>query len=476
MSQPTNQPSIAPPDASDRRIRRSWWVFSGSFLALGTIVLLRLGAEGASVLDWLVIALLVVAGVAGLINRQAVSALETGRRAEAESFARIMSGLSRSISPDAILTAIVDELARATEADHIVVVRRRPDARVLDATLISARAGVADSRTLLPIADLEDPVFDTHIVEWEPVTVAVMADAAEPVAVGADEAGAADMARARVDALIGFGGRETTDVESRFGGAASPPTTAPERTGLPVGGGRDGQLVADRIAERVRVVYGLRRTLAAPLTSEDGVVGAIVLSHRSGDSWSATTRRLLSGAADEASAALSRAYSHRAAEARASTDALTGLPNRRYFDEFCGLLARRRRADDAVGVLMIDIDKFKVLNDTFGHATGDEVLRAVAGAIVAAVREDDVPARFGGEEFVVLLRNPGLEVAFEVGERVRSSVAQLDLEGHGVPGVSVSVGVAVSAHADQPIDDLVALADQALYRAKRAGRNRVIAA
>jgi diguanylate cyclase len=234
--------------------------------------------------------------------------------------------------------------------------------------------------------------------------------------------------------------------------------------------------VADRIAARVRRVYGLRRTLAAPLSSEDGVVGAIVLSHRTGETWSATTRRLLAGAAEEASAALSRAYSHQAAEARASTDALTGLPNRRYFDEFCGLLARRRRADDAVGVLMIDIDKFKVLNDTHGHATGDEVLRAVAGAIVSAVREDDVPARFGGEEFVVLLRNPGLDVAFEVGERVRTAVAELDLSRLGVPGVSVSVGVAVSNRADQPIDDLVGLADEALYRAKRAGRNRVIAA
>jgi diguanylate cyclase (GGDEF)-like protein len=477
VTQPSIPPPIAPADVSDRRIRRSWWVFSGSFLALGTIVVVRLGAEGASVLDWLFIALLLVAGTAGLINRQAVSTLETGRRAEAESFARILSGLSRSVSPDAILSAIVDELARATEADHIVVVRRRPDARVLDATLFSARAGVADSSTLLPIADLEDPVFQTQIVEREPVTVAVMADAAHPVAVGAELTTPGDVARARVEALIGMGGRARADLAGRFGsGDAGPGATGRERTVSLAGVGREGQLVADRIAGRVRRVYGLRRTLAAPLTSDGAVVGAIVLSHRTGDSWSATTRRLLSGAADEASAALSRAYSHQAAEARASTDALTGLPNRRYFDEFCGLLARRRRADDAVGVLMIDIDKFKVLNDTFGHATGDEVLRAVAGAIVSAVREDDVPARFGGEEFVVLLRNPGMDVAVEVGERVRAAVAQLDLGAIGVPGVSVSVGVAVSNHADQPIGDLVGLADQALYRAKRAGRNRVIAA
>ena len=126
---------------------------------------------------------------------------------------------------------------------------------------------------------------------------------------------------------------------------------------------------------------------------------------------------------------------------------------------------------------MVDIDKFKVLNDTYGHATGDEVLRAVGGAIVAAVREDDVPARFGGEEFVVLLRNPRPEVALEVGERVRAAVGGAGPRaGSACRAVSVSVGVAVARHADQPIDELIAQADRALYRAKRAGRDRVVAA
>jgi diguanylate cyclase (GGDEF)-like protein len=173
---------------------------------------------------------------------------------------------------------------------------------------------------------------------------------------------------------------------------------------------------------------------------------------------------------------MARAYSHREVASHASTDPLTGLPNRRYFDEFCGLLARRRRAGDAVAVLMVDIDKFKVLNDTYGHPVGDEVLRAVAGAIVTAVREEDVPARVGGEEFAVLLRNPGPDVAVDVGERVRQAVHALDLQHHGVPGVSVSVGVANARGADDPIPEIVERADQALLRAKRAGRNRVIAA
>ena len=371
---------------------------------------MRLGADRARPLDWAIVGLVVIVGFAAIRHREAVAALEVGRREEAESFARILSSLSRSVSPDAILGAIVDELAEATGADHIVIARRRPDARVLYATLVSARPGVPDSATRLPIGDLED---------------AITADG-EPI----------------------------------------PADRIP----------RERQQIAERIAARARQVYGLTNTLAAPLTSDDVVIGAIILSHRTPGSWSATTRRLLSGAAVEASAALSRAYSHRAAEAHASTDALTGLPNRRYFDEFCGLLAGRRRSGDGVGVLMIDIDKFKVLNDDHGHATGDEVLRAVGGAIVAAVREDDVPARYGGEEFVVLLRNPSPAIALEVGERVRASVASLELHRLGVAGVSVSVGVAVASQGDQPIGDLIAEADSALYRAKRAGRNRVIAA
>jgi two-component system cell cycle response regulator len=125
---------------------------------------------------------------------------------------------------------------------------------------------------------------------------------------------------------------------------------------------------------------------------------------------------------------------------------------------------------------MIDIDRFKRLNDTFGHAVGDHVLRDVAKAIAGAVREDDVPARFGGEEFAVLLRNPSPEIAVEVGERVRRAVEALDTRSLGVPSVSVSVGVAVETVPDRPIQAVIDDADRALYRAKRAGRNRVVAA
>ena len=454
MSQPHRSFGRSP-ETSERRTRRAWWIFAGSFFILGLISVFRLAVD-PSPTDVLVVALMIIIGFAAIRHRQAVTEVEVGRREEAESFARILSGLSRSVSPDAILDAIVAELADATGADHIVVARRRPDARVLQATLISARPGVADSTTILPIGDLEDavePGADPGRREPEVIPVAVHAAPTIPTR----------RVRGRLD-----------DLTARV--AAASPRGGTEPASFAGGMPGERQRIADRIAARARGTYGLTDTLAAPLTSEGTVIGAIVLSHRTAGAWSATTRRLLNGAAAEASSALSRAYSQRAVEAQASTDALTGLPNRRYFDEFCSLLARRRRADDAVGVLMIDIDKFKVLNDTHGHATGDEVLRAVGGAIIAAVREDDVPARYGGEEFVVLLRNPTPEVAFDVGERVRTAVAALDLQRLGVRGVSVSVGVAVARRADQSIDDLIEQADRALYRAKRSGRDKVVAA
>jgi diguanylate cyclase (GGDEF)-like protein len=449
-------------DQHDRRIVRSWWAVAGIFVALGLIAVYRLISDAGSLLDWLVLALIVAAGAAAIVHRNAVATLESERRSEAESFARILSGLSRSVSPDAVVDAIVKELAEATRADHVVIARHRPGARVLEATLVSTRAGVRDTTTILPISDLEERIDRTaalRAVEAEPVAIPVRADAAA-VAVGGPDPG-------RPTAAL------FTETERA---AENDDDDAIEfEPGLRIDADA-AQAVANRISIRVGRAYGLRNTVAAALVPDGAVVGAIVLSRRVDDPWPATARRLLEGAAYEASMALSRAYSHRAAEARASVDALTGLPNRRYFDEFCGLLARRRRADDAVGVLMIDIDRFKDLNDRYGHAIGDEVLRAVGSAIVSAVRDDDVPARYGGEEFVVLLRNPTRSVAVDVGERVRHAVGALDLWDHGVQGVSVSIGVAVATVPDQPIDQLVAEADTALYRAKRAGRNRVVAA
>jgi diguanylate cyclase (GGDEF)-like protein len=455
--------------AEDPRIRRSWLIFGGTLCLLGLIAVLQL-ATRSGLGDWAIALLVVVVGVAAVRHRVAVRDLEAGRRAEAESFARILQGLSRSISPDAIVGAIVEELGTGTGADHVVIVRRRPDARVLEATLVNARTGGSTSSTLFPIGDLEDPPEPgTSAAGREPVAIPIVVD------------GLADLppaTRPRLDA----GGVATLRAPHRSGRRMPDSAPAAALAAMPATrAGRQRDLdpqsaIAERIARRARAVFGLRHTLVAPLTTDQGAIGALLISRRTAGSWPPAAERILVGAAIEASAALSRAYSHREAEARASTDGLTGLPNRRYFDEFCALLARRRRAEDSVGVLMIDIDKFKVLNDTHGHQVGDEVLRAVAGAIVGAVREDDVPARYGGEEFAVLLRNPTLDVAVDVGERVRAAVGRLDLDRFGVRAVSVSVGAAVADDHDEPISGTIAQADKALYLAKRQGRDRVVAA
>ena len=444
-------------------------VFAGSFILLGVLASFRVVLEPGKPMNWVVGGLIVVVGFAAVRNRFAVQALEAGRRAEAESFARILQGLSRSVSPEAIMEAIVEEIGTGTGADHIVVVRRRPGARVLEATLVNARTGGPTSATLFPISDLEDPP-DERGLRREPVPI--------PIQVGAEPVLVAFAGRAQ--------GRRDRGARTALRAVAAPPTvrrSGPGSAAAAVEAWRarpratdPALLVSERIAARVRNVYGLKHTLTAPLTADGAVIGAIVVSRRRAGPWPASAQRILAGSAAEASSALSRAYSHRDAEARASTDALTGLPNRRYFDEFCALLARRRRSEDAIGVLMVDIDRFKVLNDTHGHAIGDEVLRAVASAIAGAVREDDVPARFGGEEFAVLLRNPSRNEAFEVGERVREAVAALDLTAFGVVAASVSVGVAVAEAPDEPIDEIVERADRALYDAKRAGRDRVVAA
>jgi diguanylate cyclase (GGDEF)-like protein len=486
----------------ERGIRRRRWFLFGSFFVLGFVTVIRLLAGNPRLLDWILAGLVVLTGLAAVLYQGSVRAIEEGRRSEAETFARILQGLSRSISPDAIVDAIVEELWTGTGADHTVVVRLTPDRRALEATMVSQRPGVPPSTTLLPVSYLDDAALGPTTPSGRPlVGVSVGDDTAAtiptppPVAAQAGDharpRSAASAAAGASPAAVGSAGtdRRSGDAGRRAGSDRRRPWTAlgavaslramnvanhvPETVRSSASAADPARQAAARIADGVRDAYGLTHTLAAPLVTGSGVVGAIVLSRRTADPWPPAAERILAGAAIEASAALDRAYSHRAAEARASTDALTGLPNRRYFDEFCGLLARRRRADDALGVLMIDIDHFKRLNDSHGHATGDIVLREVAGAIAGAVREDDVPARFGGEEFAVLLRNPSEAVALEIGERVRAAVAGLDLGDLGISKVTVSVGVAISTAPDQPIDALVEDADRALYRAKRAGRDRV---
>jgi diguanylate cyclase (GGDEF)-like protein len=163
---------------------------------------------------------------------------------------------------------------------------------------------------------------------------------------------------------------------------------------------------------------------------------------------------------------------------RASTDALTELPNRRAFEErFAATASHFERYQRPFSVIILDVDHFKRFNDTWGHEAGDRVLQHVAALVRSTVREVDLPARLGGEEFVVLLPETPLMAAVEAAERVRRTVEGRPLVWNGRPlPVTVSLGVATCPDSLPSPGELLAAADAALYRSKGAGRNRSTAA
>jgi diguanylate cyclase (GGDEF)-like protein len=377
--------------------------------------------------------------VAGMVVAAVLSARYAGielerRHSESESFGRIVRSLSRATSYDQVVGAVVHELGTATEADHVAMARVGPGGRSLDVTFVSMLPGMPTSKTTIPLS-ASGPV------------------AGAPAAVAQD--GTGELAN----------GNHAEGITRRIEQAQRLQADAVSRQ------------IIGTIAGHLRDTYGVRNTIAQPLRAGTTMTGSIVLSRRTGETWPDSAFRLLRRAAQESAAALERIGNQQAAESEARTDALTGLPNRRYFDEYSSLLASRRRSSDRVGILSVDVDHFKRFNDLYGHQVGDEVLRAIAGAIAASIRDEDVPVRYGGEEFVVLLRNPSDGVALEVGERMRRAVREMDLSWAGVSEpVTISVGVAAARFAGENVTDVVERADKALYAAKRAGRDRVVEA
>ncbi len=165
-------------------------------------------------------------------------------------------------------------------------------------------------------------------------------------------------------------------------------------------------------------------------------------------------------------------------EKLAMIDPLTGVANRRHFEMRAVVeIEEARRCGRAVGVVMMDIDHFKRINDCYGHATGDAVLKQVVDTATRHLRPGDLFARIGGEEFALLLPGSDCENSLEVAERVREAVAtaQIEVAGLRIP-VTLSLGVATRADEDDDIEPVMSRADHALYRAKAAGRNRALLA
>jgi two-component system cell cycle response regulator len=163
----------------------------------------------------------------------------------------------------------------------------------------------------------------------------------------------------------------------------------------------------------------------------------------------------------------------------AITDQLTGLHNRRYMGRHLdNLLAQSRKTGKPLAFVIMDIDFFKSVNDTHGHDIGDEVLREFARRIASNVRGIDLACRFGGEEFVVVMPDTDIAYAYAVAERLRKSIETTPIEISRAPGkltITISIGIAASEDENDSAEDLLHRADQALYRAKKTGRNRVVA-
>ena len=165
-------------------------------------------------------------------------------------------------------------------------------------------------------------------------------------------------------------------------------------------------------------------------------------------------------------------------ERMVGSDSLTGLFNRRaLIDRLNGEFARVGRYRTPMALAMIDLDGFKPINDTYGHLFGDQVLRAVGGAMLRSVRTLDIPARYGGDEFVVVLPQTDTAGALRVCERILKNITALEFSPAGEP-VTLTASLGIGFYPSEDVatpEDLLSKADEALYRAKRAGKNRVCA-
>jgi diguanylate cyclase (GGDEF)-like protein len=216
--------------------------------------------------------------------------------------------------------------------------------------------------------------------------------------------------------------------------------------------------------------------IAVPVRSDGRLFGVLAVYGRANDSlFSAEDVDTLQTLGRQAEVAIGNVVLHDETQRQARTDGLTGLWNRREFELRCReKVTEAERYEEPVGVVLVDIDDFKQVNDRFDHTMGDAALIWVASRLAEATRESDTVARWGGEEFIILLPRQGLDETAAVAERVRATVAREPMvDGARIIPLTVSIGFAVHPHDGRSADELFRAADAALLRAKRSGKNRV---
>jgi diguanylate cyclase (GGDEF)-like protein len=216
--------------------------------------------------------------------------------------------------------------------------------------------------------------------------------------------------------------------------------------------------------------------LAAPLVAEERVLGLLTLVGNPDRPFGRDDAERVGSLVGQGAVAIENARLHRLIQKQAKTDPLTQLLNRREFEEqLAREVERAQRFGTPVGLVVLDLDDFKLINDRFGHLAGDGVLKAAAGAIRQCTREIDQPARWGGEEFAVILPHTGIDGAARLAERLRQAIAerQIDTPDGRSVRVTASFGVAALPGSGTTQVELTAAADDAVYRSKRAGKNRV---
>ncbi|MGH3023346.1 MAG: diguanylate cyclase [Gaiellaceae bacterium] len=243
-------------------------------------------------------------------------------------------------------------------------------------------------------------------------------------------------------------------------------------------GAAGGRLVVDgkEIARDGDPDHG-GRPLVIPLGSEGRESGVLYLTPRETD-FNDEARELAHWLGSQASIALENARLHRLVERQANTDGLTELPNRRQFEEALEAeISRAERFGGGLALILADLDDFKQVNDRYGHQAGDDVLQTFAEILRETVREIDLPSRYGGEEFAVLLPQTDLEGAHRLAERLRRALASRPMTTQPGALVAVTASFGVAAFPDSPTPaSLFAAADDALYQAKHAGKNCVVSA